>query len=118
MTKESCRRMLASRVLTSKVSRIEPPFPLYLNPMSLVGFLLMALKRTRLVERVSIVVRHFLEEGLPSASITCRDSMRAVRRSVLSALRFLFEVRRSDNVDVRSLLTAQSSVLAVPARGF
>jgi hypothetical protein len=70
------------------------------------------------MERVSIVARHFLEEGLPSASITCRDSMRVVRRSVLSALRFLFEVRRSDNVDVRSLLTAQSSVLSVPARGF
>jgi hypothetical protein len=44
--------------------------------------------------------------------------MRVAYRSGLAALRFLFEVRRSDSEDARSLLTAQSSILSVPARGF
>jgi hypothetical protein len=98
--------MLASRAVTSKMSMVEPPLASYLNSLSLVGFPWLTLKRPRLMGRVSIVARYSREGGLPSASITCRDLVRAVRRSVLVALRFLFEVRRSNSEDDRSLLTA------------
>jgi hypothetical protein len=82
--------MLASRVVTSRMLRIEPPLASYLNPKSLVGFLLLTLKHQKLKARVSTVDHHCREGELPSVSTTFRDSTRVARRSVLAGLHSLF----------------------------
>ena len=75
MTTQSRQRVLALRVVTSKMLRIEPPLASYLN----CGLPVADIEAPE-IDGESEYCRPLLPTGgLPSASIICRELVRAVR---------------------------------------